>query len=203
MSASSGTTRRVVANVTLSLDGHTNGRGGDHDIGWIVPHAITDAARDHMIRVTEGATTALLGRKNFEGFASFWPSVADDAAADPRDRTFSRWLNSVDKVVFSSTANESNWPNTTFVNAEAATVIDDLRHQGGGDMVIVASGSVIKELLVADLVDRLSINLAPEIVGGGTRLLDGALPLSSWWLVDSTPTGSGALLLLYDIVRHR
>src|ERR1700680_2229206 len=80
--------RKVVANITLSLDGRVAGRGGDYDMGWIVPHAITDGARDHMIKVTTPATTVLLGRKNYEGFSSYWPSVAEDEAADPRDRAF-------------------------------------------------------------------------------------------------------------------
>ena len=63
-------TRTVTANISLSLDGRVNGAGGDYDMSWIVPHAITEGARDHMIRVTEPATTALLGRKNYEASAA-------------------------------------------------------------------------------------------------------------------------------------
>src|SRR4029453_3900745 len=96
-------TRRVVANIALSLDSRVNGPGGEYDMGWIVPHAISDAARDHMTRVTSPGTTALLGRKNHDGFAGYWPAVTDQVDADPRDRAFSRWLNEVDKVVFSTT----------------------------------------------------------------------------------------------------
>jgi len=74
-------TRKVTANIMLSLDGRVNGAGGDYDMSWIVPHAITEASRDHMIRVTQPATTAVLGRKNYEGFGGFWPAVADDENA--------------------------------------------------------------------------------------------------------------------------
>jgi dihydrofolate reductase len=87
-------TRRVVGNIALSLDGRVNGTRGDADMSWIVPHAITDGARDQMVRVTSLATTALLGRKNYQGFASYWPPVAADESADPRDRTFAQWLDS-------------------------------------------------------------------------------------------------------------
>jgi hypothetical protein len=59
--------RRVAANISLSLDGRVNGRGGDHDMGWVVPHNVTDATRDFMVRMTDSATTVLLGRKNYEG----------------------------------------------------------------------------------------------------------------------------------------
>ena len=96
-------TRIVVGNILLSLDGRVTGPGGEYDMGWIVPHAITDTARDHLVGVTTPAGTVLLGRKNYMGFGGYWPPVADDESADPRDRAFARWLNSVEKVVFSST----------------------------------------------------------------------------------------------------
>jgi dihydrofolate reductase len=194
-------TRKVMANITLSLDGRTNGAGGDYDMSWIVPHAITEASRDHMIRVTAPATTAVLGRKNYEGFGGFWPAVADDENASPQDRAFSRWLNDVEKVVFSSTLTEAPWQNSRIVDAEPAAVIKELRAEDGGDIIVLASGSVIKALLAADEIDQLSITLAPELVGGGARLFDDGLPATSWKLADSTPTESGALCLLYDRVR--
>ncbi|HET9849695.1 MAG TPA: dihydrofolate reductase family protein [Candidatus Dormibacteraeota bacterium] len=195
--AAPGKTRRVVANFSLSLDGRVNGPGGDYDMSWIVPHAITDVARDQMIAVTQAATTVLLGRKNYEGFGAYWPPVADNASADPRDRAFSRWLNTVEKVVFSSTLKQAPWQNSRIVNADPAAVVGELRRQDGGDIIVLASGSVIKALLRADALDRLSITLCPEIAGGGARLLDD-MPASSWVLGQSKPTESGAIYLRFD-----
>src|SRR3954451_22904364 len=101
------TQRTVIANISLSLDGRTAGKGGEYDMGWIVPHAITNGARDHMIAVTSPATTVLLGRKNYEGFGGYWPTVADDDTADPRDRAVSKWMTDTDKVVCSSTLTDA------------------------------------------------------------------------------------------------
>jgi hypothetical protein len=39
--------RTVVANISLSLDGRVAGPGGGYDMGWIVPHALSDGARTH------------------------------------------------------------------------------------------------------------------------------------------------------------
>lgn len=195
--------RRVVANIALSLDGRTSGPGGDHDMSWMVPHALSDQARDHMAALLPEATTALLGRKNFEGFGGFWPAVADAPDADPRDRAFSAWLNASDKVVLTSTLSETGWANTRFVDAAATEVTDELRRQPGGDILVLASGSVIKDLLAADQVDRLSITLCPEISGGGGRLFDDGLPTTSWTLVSAVPTTSGALCLTYDRAAQR
>jgi dihydrofolate reductase len=191
--------RTVVGNIALSLDARVTGPGGEYDMGWIVPHAISDASRDHMIAVTAPATTALLGRKNYEGFKGYWPPVAADESADPRDRAFSTWLNSVEKVVFSATLTEATWENTRIVNADPAAVVGDLRHQPGGDIIVLASGSVIKALLRADALDRLSITLCPEVAGGGAPLFED-VPRSSWALRQTATTGSGALCLLYDRV---
>ena len=193
--------RTVIANISLSLDGRTSGPGGEYDMGWIVPHAITNGARDHMIDVTSPATTVLLGRKNYEGFGSYWPSVADNAEADPRDRAFSKWLNAVEKIVFSSTLKDATWKNSRIVNDDPAAVVRDLRGQAGGDIIVLASSSLIKRLLDADVLDRLSITLCPEVAGGGACLFENGLPASSWMLSQSKVTESGAVCLIYDRVR--
>jgi dihydrofolate reductase len=193
--------RRVVGNISLSLDGRVSGRGGEYDMGWIVPHAVTNASRDHMMRVTGAATTVLLGRKNYQGFGSYWPAVAKDDNADPRDQTFAQWLDSVEKVVFSSTLTDAAWENSRITNADPAEVVKQLRQQSGGDVIILASSSVIKALLAADELDRLSITLCPELVGGGTRLFVDGLPATSWSLSDLSTTESGAICLIYDRIR--
>lgn len=195
------TNRTVIGNITLSLDGRIHGPGGEYDMGWIVPHAVSDGARDHMIEVTSKATTALLGRKNYQGFGGFWPSVAEDESADPRDRAFAQWLNSVEKVVFSTTLTEAPWRNSRVVAADPAEVVRELRRQDGGDIVVLSSSSVIRALLEAGELDRLSITLAPELVGAGPRLFTDGLPAASWRLMSTSRTASGALCLLYDRVR--
>jgi dihydrofolate reductase len=151
-----------------------------------------------MIRVTEPATTVLFGRKNYQGFGSYWPVVADDPAADPRDRAFAAWLHRTEKVVFSTTLTEAPWENSRVVSGDLPGEVRKLREQDGGDIIVLASGSVIRALLDTDLLDRLSITLCPAVVGSGTRLLEDGLPASAWTLADCTPADSGAICLLYD-----
>jgi dihydrofolate reductase len=189
--------RTVIANITVSLDGRTSGPDGDYDMGWIVPHAVTDGARDGLSRLTQ-ATTVLLGRRNYEGFGSYWPAVGQDVQADPRDRNFAQWLDRVEKVVLSSTLQATSWSNSRLVNGDAAAVVHDLRQQDGGDIVVLASQSIILALLAADEVDRLSLNLAPEIVGAGRRLFPDGLPASTWSLHHIHPSDSGAIWAYYD-----
>ena len=193
--------RIVTGNISLSLDGRVTGPAGDHDMGWIVPHALTDESRAHLLKITSTASTALLGRKNYQGFAGFWPAVAGDDGADPRDRAFARWLNEAEKVVVSRTLTEASWPGSRVVADDPAEVVRRLRKEEGGDIVVLASASVIRGLLEAGELDRLSITLCPELVGAGARLFGDGPAGSSWSLTEVTPTGSGALCLLYDLIR--
>jgi dihydrofolate reductase len=114
---------RVVAEIVLSLDGRVNGAGGESDMSWLFPHAISDTSRDRTVGFTQSSTTALIERKNYESFAGYWPSVADDESADLRDRTFSRWFTSVQKVVFSTSLTDGSLPNTTVTSDPPAQVV--------------------------------------------------------------------------------
>jgi dihydrofolate reductase len=103
--------------------------------------------------------------------------------------------------VVSSTLQDTPWSNSRIVNADPSEVVKALRQDEGGDIVVLASSSVIRSLLRADELDRLSITLCSEIVGGGARLLEDGMPPSSWTLAELNTTASGAITLLYD--RHR
>ncbi|MFD6106146.1 dihydrofolate reductase family protein [Nocardia salmonicida] len=195
------TERTVTANIGLTLDGRYNGPGGPTDLQAIVRYATTDVARDHLTRIWEGATTALLGRINAEGFLGFWPTVAADENADPRDRAYAKWLVDTEKVVLSTTLTEPPWERTSIANAPAADIVTALKATGTGDILVNSSPTVIKDLLAADLIDRLHLLLCPEIAGDGQRLFDDGLPGSRWTLTRHEVGDLGETALTYDRAR--
>ncbi|WP_328390149.1 dihydrofolate reductase family protein [Nocardia sp. NBC_00416] len=195
------TQRKVTANISLTLDGRYNGPGGPGDMGAIVSYATTDVARNHLTRIWEKATTVLLGRLNAEGFLGFWPTVAADENADPRDRGYAKWLVDTEKVVFSTTLTAAPWERTRIVNAPAAEVVAALKATGAGEILVNSSASVIKPLLSADLIDRLYLMICPEIAGGGQRLFDDGLPGSKWTLTEQETGELGEIALVYDRAR--
>ncbi|MFD7024577.1 dihydrofolate reductase family protein [Promicromonospora sukumoe] len=197
----SSTGRIVTANLSLTLDGRYHGAGGPADFATFVPYVTSDTARDHMSRMCANATTAVLARGNAEGFMGFWPSVADDENADPRDRAYARWLVRTQKVVLSSTLTAAPWDRTRIVNAPAADIVRELKNQGEGEILVNTSPSIVKPLLAADLVDRLYLVVLPEIVGGGQRLFEDGLPASTWALTHQETGASGELALVYDRAR--
>lgn len=195
------TARKVTANIALTLDGRYNGPGGPGDFGAFAPYVTTEVARNHMDRMWENATTALLGRLNAEGFLAYWPSVAADENADPRDRGYAKWLVDTEKVVLSTTLTEAPWDRARVVNAPVADVVTELKASGEGEILANSSASVIKALLAADLLDRLYLLVCPEIAGGGQRLFDDGLPSTKWTLTRQESGELGEIALIYDRVR--
>ncbi|WP_406284361.1 dihydrofolate reductase family protein [Embleya sp. NBC_00896] len=195
------TARRVTANIAITLDGRYHGPGGPADMGAIVGYATTEVARDHLTRIWEGATTALLGRVHAEGFLGYWPTVAADENADPRDRGYAKWLVDTEKVVLSTTLTEAPWERARVVDAPVADVVAELKATGEGDILANTSPTVIKALLAADLVDRLYLLICPEIAGGGQRLFDDGLPGSRWKVAHQEIGELGEIAVIYDRIR--
>lgn len=116
---------------------------------------------------------------------------------DPLDRSFSRWLTAVEKVVFSRTITAPTWGENTRVSDDLVGEVGRLRSAEGGDVIVLSSSSIIRalldaDLLDADLLDELRITVVPEIVGAGGRLFADGRPPSSWRLLDTTTFPSGA-----------
>jgi dihydrofolate reductase len=193
--------RTVVASFSVSLDGYVTGPGGEFDMSWVARHAVSDQARELMTQFVNRGTTVLLGRKNYEGFRGYWPAVGRDENADPRDRACGQWLDTVEKVVFSTTLTEADWTGSRLVSGDPVDVVRELRGQDGGDIIIQNSLSLIRALLAGDEVDRIAMILCPELSGGGIPLFDKGFPSSSWSLTNVTSTDTGALVLTYDRLR--
>ena len=66
--------RIVIGSISLSLDGRVTGPSGEYDMGWIVPHAITDLARDHLISITTPSHYSTFGKEELHGF---WKLLAN------------------------------------------------------------------------------------------------------------------------------
>lgn len=192
--------RTIIANATTSLDGYTAG-SDPYDMSWLVAHALDERGRATFAGVYSGATTALLGRRNFEGFQGYWPPVADDPAAHPRDRAYARWQNAVEKVVFSRTLTAVDAPNARLATRGLAEEVAALREGDGGDVLVLSSSSIIRGLLEADLLDELHLQVAPVVLGGGLRFWPEDGTRRDWELAGVTVLPSGALYQAHRRVR--
>jgi dihydrofolate reductase len=200
--------RKLIVSNMMSLDGYYEGPGKNvmalFDYRWDYP---TDESFDaYNAERLHAADTLLLGRTTYDGFKSFWPSVADDPNATPTQQEISRLNNAIDKVVISDSLTSEEidpWHNTRIIRrADAHEQIGELKAQPGKEILVFGSRTLWNDLLANYLVDELHLMIGPVVLGAGTPLFDGQ-PAVSLRLIDTrTWDGSGIVLVRYEVRRQ-
>jgi dihydrofolate reductase len=181
--------RKLITQLELTLDGFYAGPNGEFD--WF-----TLDQELWQMRVNQLSTidTVLLGRKNYVGFGSYWPSVATNPSASENDRKFSCWLDDIPKVVFSKTLEKAEWKNSRLVKDNLAEEVSKLKHQSGKDILIMSSSSVAQECMKHALIDEYWLTIHPVTLGSGLPLFKERVNLK---LLDSKVFNSGQIFLHY------
>ena len=200
--------RKLIVSNAMSLDGYYEGPGKNvmalFDYRWDYP---TDESFDaYNAERLRAADTLLLGRVSYDGFKSFWPSVADDPNATPLQREISWLNNAIHKVVISDSLTSEQtapWHNTRIIRrAEAHAQIAELKRQTSRDILVFGSHTLWRDLLAHDLVDELHLMIGPVVIGAGTPVFDGP-PKASLRLIDTRKwDGSGNVLVQYEVRRQ-
>ena len=106
-------------------------------------------------------------------------------------------MNTIPKVVFSTTLDTVDWANTRLVRGDAAAEVAKLKHQPGKDLAIFGSANLTTSLLQAGLVDELRILVNPVVLGNGKPLFASLSDRVNLTLRDTRVFHSGNVLLYY------
>lgn len=140
-----------------------------------------------------GATdTVIMGRKGYEEWAGYWPTTSADAG-------FGDFINAVPKHVASRTLNGPlSWNNSTVIPGDLEVFVRDLKQQAGGEIAVMASISVVRQLFLAGLLDELTLITHPVIAGEGRRhLFQPGDPVTRLALIDTMRTSKGNVVSTY------
>lgn len=182
----------LIITTFVSLDGVMEAPGGEPGYahaGW-VGNYFTDALGEYKGAEQEAADVLLLGRKTYEGFYGAWPN-REGAMADK--------INTMKKVVVSSSIDSSPWDNTTVIPGDdrLAERIAEVKATADGPVIVAGSKSLAHFLLTHGLVDQLNLQVFPVILGSGLRIFPDTpdtLPLT---LVSSRALEGGVVLQSY------
>ena len=190
----------VVENV--SLDGvmqspgrpDEDTRGGFDLGGWAAQRLAGDPDAAQASMSGQANTSALLfGRRTYFDLVGHWLST-------PEPNPFADILARTPKYVASRTSqDELPHPNSTLLTGEATDTVRALKNEGDGDLVILGSGALVRDLARADLVDRYVLTTIPVVLGQGARLFEGT-PISLA-VESSTTSPSGIVVATYRVLR--
>ena len=186
--------RRVLAWANVSIDGYSSGPAGPMHDTWLQQHAVQEQTAAYAESIWRGVDTALLGRSNYDGFASVWPEITRTTDA-PRTRDLGTWLENVEKVVFTRSSTDVVWGNSR-QSGDLPGEVRALTRTSGRDMLVLNSASIIQQLLALGLIDDLRLTIVPVLLGGGLRLLPDGVS-GDWRLLGTTTMAHGAVALHY------
>jgi dihydrofolate reductase len=193
--------RKLVVVEYVSLDGVVQAPGhagedpdgGFAHGGWTAPFMPDHRRYNSALFPTAGAF--LFGRRTYEIFTEYWPTVTD-----PTDRIAAA-LNARPKYVASTTLRDPTWPGTTVLSGDLAAQVATLKRQPGDPILVIGSANLAQTLLAHDLVDEYQLWLHPVVLGTGKQLFnhhDRFRAPVQLRLVDSTTTTCGLVILTYQ-----
>jgi len=188
---------RIVISENVSLDGVVQDPTGEEGFtrgGWFVQVADKDREAWTKIELDEAlrAAALLLGRRSDDFFGSRWSR---------RSGEFADRLNSLPKYVVSSTVEDPVWSNSTVLNGDVVEEVSKLKQKQDGEIVVYASGQLVRTLIENDLVDELRLMVYPVVLGAGERLFGETSDKKPMRLLETRTVGEGLAYLIYRVVR--
>ena len=167
---------RVIADITMSLDGFVTGEGADeqHGLGdapelhtWVMQQ---DAVDTEILEQATGASGAVvMGRRLFDVVNS--PDGWNKDMGYGADQTGTPPFFVVTHSPPTDVRLERELGMSVIFVGDLVTSIDQARSAAThGDVVIMGGGNIIGQALEQRLVDELRLHLAPMVLGGGTPL---------------------------------
>jgi dihydrofolate reductase len=184
---------RLVVTEFVSVDGVFEDPGGAEDFeygGWTFEYDRGEDGNTFKVQELMEAEVQLLGRVTYEGFAEAWPS---------REGEFADKLNNDPKYVVSTTLENPEWQNTTVISDNVVEQIANLKEQTNGAILVAGSGTLVRTLLEADLVDELRLMVFPTVLGRGKRLFPDGIDRLKLQLTESKRVGpDGVQIQVYQ-----
>lgn len=181
--------RKVIVFNMQTLDGFFEGPNGEID--W---HLADDEFNQFAIEQIDSVDTLLFGRVTYQLMEGYWPTPA--ARSD--DPIVAEKMNSMPKIVFSTTLEKAAWNNTRLIRENAGEELATIKQQPGKDLIVFGSANLAASLIQMNLIDEYRIMLNPVVLGRGRPLFDGINAQLNLQLLDTRVFRSGNVLLFYQ-----
>ncbi len=184
--------RKLIVQQWISADGFATDSDGttkffefpEYNEGW----------EEDQIQLMNTVDCILLGANTYKMFLNYWPDI------DPETEAIGPAVNSTPKIVFSKTminAPWGRWDPALVVNDNAATYVQNLKHDEGKNIILWGSLTLCTTLAKYGLIDEYRLTIAPAFVGSGRHFMPGNKQLLDMKLLKSKTYKTGVVSLVY------
>ncbi len=192
--------KKLIASLNITLDGYIEGPQGEID--WIDSwEDADDSASQYDI--------CLLGSGMYPGYQQYWTAVRNapdkplpfsGALATKGERTYAAFAYSTPHYVLSTSMQTAAWSHTQIIrNLDA---VAQLKTGNGKAIYAVGGASLVGNLINAELVDEIRVQIRPILLGGGKALFKDVVGRHRLQLLSSRTFANGLVGLSYALL-HR
>lgn len=156
--------------------------------------AVTTPFTTSLMGFIDSVDTMILGANTYAQSVGYWPNAEEQGR-------YGEKLNALTKLVASSTLDAAPWgafPAAT-VTRDAVGTISELKEQGGKDIWLWGSLTLMRSLLDAGLVDEVRLLVCPVSRGSGRRVFEDSRNLT---VLEASAFDNGVVLLRYAITKE-
>ena len=169
--------RKVILGLAVSLDSFIEGPNGEYD--W----CFTD--QDYGLSTFfKRVDTVFVGRKTYEMSSG----MEGGGAGFPKFKEY----------IFSTTLNKVK-DGATLINGDIKAQVQEIKKEKGKDIWLFGGAGLTTSLLNLGLIDELSLNVHPVLLGRGKPLFNNIKDRIKLTLVDTKTFSTGLVSLTYNV----
>jgi len=177
----------------ISLDGVISPGGPNEDSdyahgGWTAPYR-TAAGAEAVAEAQGKSFDLLLGRRTYDIWAGFWPTVKGGPFADR--------LNAATKYVATHRPDSLGWGPVEALGADIVEGVRRVKSKDGPDLLVCGSTTLTHVLFEQGLVDEVVLIVYPVLLVRGKRCFSDSADRRELSLVSTKGTPSGVLINTY------
>ncbi|WP_323014208.1 dihydrofolate reductase family protein [Devosia sp.] len=142
-------------------------------------------------RTMSEVDTVLMGRVGYQEWAGYWPNASQDL-------DFAGFINTVPKFIASDTlTGPLEWSNSQLIEGDLEDFVRALKARPGGTIAAMGGMSLVRQLLLAGLMDEMTLIIHPVVSGKGRHLFGGDDPTTRLVLKSCQQTSKDNVVLTY------
>jgi dihydrofolate reductase len=184
--------RKLIYVMHLSLDGYYADSKGN--MQWV---QMTEEIGAWVHQFIQACDASAYGRITYDMMANFWPGAEENPQVNTSRHVLNhaRWVNPVQKYVFSRTLETADWQPTEIISQNIVEAMKTIKQQPGGHIALLGSGSIAQLFMSHGLIDDYYLSISPITLGAGASLFHQPLALK---LISSTSFPNGSVGLHYQ-----
>jgi dihydrofolate reductase len=187
--------RKVVLNMTMTLDGFFCGPNGELD--WM-SQAPDQELDDDIVAFFQGVDQGFIGYPTASGMIPYWLSVAQNSSASKEERAIAQAVNTLHPFILSNREEKLAWENTELLvvksDDDLVEAVKKIKQQPGKGLGVPGGIRTAQTFVRLGLIDEYVLMVHPVAIGKGQSVFTHRVNLE---LVSAKTYKSGVMRVHY------